>query len=232
MFLPAFVLFSRKTLILFKKPPAPILSLSSVTTHYVLPTTHCPTCIRNTTPKRSCLARTKAGRRTRRLCCLPETSDSCDHARRPYEARAQKCAMRSSISAGYTFLIKGKRGWRAAGAAAIRIAQGDPRGIAAFARIAELAMRLVGADEKNEYIFEALGDAHTTLMQEKEEAFGMIEIVCVARILYSLGYISNEALNTALFTHTAYTGESLMEAETMKDKLLSSINRAIAETHL
>jgi hypothetical protein len=69
-------------------------------------------------------------------------------------------------------------------------------------------------------------------MQKKVEAFGMIEIVCVARILYSLGYISNEALNTALFTHTAYTGESLMEAETMKDKLLSSINRAIAETQL
>ena len=38
--------------------------------------------------------------------------------------------------------------------------------------------------------------------------------------------------STALFTHTAYTGESLLEAETMKDRLLSSINRAIAETQL
>jgi hypothetical protein len=47
-----------------------------------------------------------------------------------------------------------------------------------------------------------------------------------------LGYISTEALSTALFTHTAYTGEHLLEAETMKDKLLSSINQAIAETHL
>ena len=50
--------------------------------------------------------------------------------------------------------------------------------------------------------------------------------------LYALGYISDEALKTALFTHTAYTGESLMEAETLKDKLLLSINRAIAETQL
>jgi len=154
---------------------------------------------------------------------------------RATSVRSESSKMRYAVqhfSRVHISLIKGKRGWHAAGAAAIQIAQGDPRGIAAFARIAELAMRLVGADEKNEYIFEALAEAHAALMQEKVEAYGMIEIVCVARILYSLGYISNEALNTALFTHTAYTGESLMEAETMKDKLLSSINRAIAETQL
>ena len=52
------------------------------------------------------------------------------------------------------------------------------------------------------------------------------------RVLYALGYLSAEALQTALFTHTAYTGEHLLEAETMKDKLLSSINRAISETQL
>jgi len=103
-------------------------------------------------------------------------------------------------------------------------------------------MRLVGADEKNEYLFLALAEAHTALMsagggssfggQDAQGIIGTIEIVCVARVLYSLGYISNEALQTALFTHTAYTGESLMEAETLRDKLLSSINKAIAETHL
>jgi len=129
-------------------------------------------------------------------------------------------------------LVRGKRGWRLAGASAIQNAQGDPRGIAAFARIAELTSRLVHGEEKNEYLFAALAEAHDALMRERCDAFGMIEIVCVARILYTLGYISNEALQTALFTHTAYTGESLLEAETMRDKLLSSINKAIAETHL
>jgi len=69
-------------------------------------------------------------------------------------------------------------------------------------------------------------------MSDDEAISPVVEIVCVARMLYALGYISNEALQTALFTHTAYTGESLLEAETMKDKLLSSINKALTEAQL
>ena len=59
-----------------------------------------------------------------------------------------------------------------------------------------------------------------------------IEIVCVARVLYALGYLSTEALETALFTHTAYDREHVLEAEAKRDQILSSINKAIAETHL
>jgi|ERR1700733_9270817 DNA repair protein RecO len=129
-------------------------------------------------------------------------------------------------------LIKGKRGWRVAGAAATKSASGDLRGISTFARISELVLRLVHGEEKNEYLFAALSEAHDALMVPQCDAFGMIEIICVARTLFALGYISSEALSTALFTHTAYTGESLLEAETMKDKLLLSINKAIAETQL
>jgi DNA repair protein RecO len=130
-------------------------------------------------------------------------------------------------------LVKGKRGWRVAGAAALQNAAGNVRSITTFARISELVLRLVHGEEKNEYLFAALAEAHGALTQnENAEIFGTIEIVCVARILFALGYISNEALSTALFTHTAYTGESLIEAETLKDKLLSSINKAIAETQL
>ena len=129
-------------------------------------------------------------------------------------------------------LVRGKAGWRAAGATAIMYATGDTRGMQAFARISELVVRLVHGEEVNEYLYQALVEAHGALMVEKCEAFGMIEIICVARLLYSLGYISNEALSSALFTHTAYTGESLLEAETMRDKLIFSINRAISETQL
>jgi recombinational DNA repair protein (RecF pathway) len=138
----------------------------------------------------------------------------------------QSCA-RANVS-----LVRGKRGWRLAGATAQKPAAGDTRGLSAFARIAELALRLIHGEEKSEYLFAALAQAHDALIQERCDAFAVIEIVCVARLLYALGYISSEALSTALFTHTAYTGESLLEAETMKDTLLSSINRAIAETQL
>jgi hypothetical protein len=139
-------------------------------------------------------------------------------------------------------LIKGKRGWRIAGATATKSASGDLRGISTFARISELVLRLVHGEEKNEYLFAALSEAHDALMSAQgrsasggvppSDITGIIEIVCVARVLFALGYISSEALSTALFTHTAYTGESLLEAETLKDKLLRSINKAISETQL
>lgn len=139
----------------------------------------------------------------------------------------QKCS-RSNVS-----LVKGKRGWRVAGASALKIATGDPHGISTFARISELVLRLVHGEEKNDYLFAALTEAHGALIAaDNADVIGVIEIVCVARVLFALGYISSEALSTALFTHTAYTGESLLEAETMKDKLLLSINKAIAETQL
>lgn len=149
--------------------------------------------------------------------------------------RSEKSKMRYALqnySIANISLVKGKRGWRAAGASALRIARGDVHGIATFARISELVMRLVQGEEENSYLYAALSEAHEALVREKVEAFATIEIVCVARVLFALGYISSEALETALFTHTAYTGEHLLEAETMKDKLLSSINKAIAETQL
>lgn len=129
-------------------------------------------------------------------------------------------------------LVRGKRGWRVAGASAIHTGVGSPKGIATFARIAELVKRLVAGEEKNEYLFAALAEAHTAFIHSEKDISATIEIVCVARILYALGYISTEALSTALFTHTAYTGEHLLEAETMRDKLLSSINKALVEAQL
>lgn len=129
-------------------------------------------------------------------------------------------------------LVRGRRLWRLAGASALKNAGGAADAIRSFARISELTLRLVQGEEKNEYLFAALAEAHEALMRPSCEAWPTIEIVCVARVLYALGYLSAEALETALFTHTAYTGEHLLEAATMRDKLLSSINKAIAETQL
>jgi recombinational DNA repair protein (RecF pathway) len=154
---------------------------------------------------------------------------------RASSVRSEKSRMRYALqnySLAHVSLVKGKRGWRLAGATARKSAGDDMHGVAAFARISELTARLVQGEEKNDYLFAALAEAHEALMRDVCEAFGTIEIVCVARILYALGYISNEALSSALFTHTAYTGEHLLEAETMRDKLLYSIDKAIAETHL
>lgn len=133
-------------------------------------------------------------------------------------------------------LIRGKQGWRVAGAAANP--RGDTswilsgKGVGAYARIAELTLRLVHGEEKNDFLFATLAEAHEKLTHESADAWATIEIVCVARVLFALGYISAEALQTALFTHTAYADEHLQEAEALRDTLLRSINKALTETHL
>ncbi len=150
--------------------------------------------------------------------------------------RAEKSKMRyalQSYARANVALVKGKNGWRAAGAASLSNPLGkDQSGISAFARISELVMKLVVGEDHNEYLFNALSDAHDALMREKVEATATIEIVAVARILYALGYISSEAMETSLFTHTAYADSHLREAEVIQDALLSSINRALSQTHL
>jgi DNA repair protein RecO len=152
--------------------------------------------------------------------------------------RSEKSKMRSALqnySRANVSLVKGKRGWRVAGASAIQCAVGDPRAIAVFARTAALIVRLVHGEEKNEYLFAALSEAHGALMAMSENQISVtatIEIVCVARALYALGYLSAEALSTTLFAHTAYAGEHLAEAEALQDQLLSSINNAIAQTQM
>lgn len=148
--------------------------------------------------------------------------------------RGEGSKMRSglqSCSRARVSLVRGKRGWRLAGAASELTAVGKGReGVAAMARIAELIMRLVRGEERNEYLFSSLADAQEALFSGAEHA--SIEIVCVARVLFSLGYLSPEALETALFAHTAYGLPELEEAGAKRAALLAHINRAISETQL
>jgi DNA repair protein RecO (recombination protein O) len=128
-------------------------------------------------------------------------------------------------------LVRGKRGWRVAGAQSLQSAPRYSKGVSAFARVSELVLRLVQGEEAHQYLFSVLCEAHQAL-QSESDAWATIEIVCVARVLYALGYLSTEALDTTLFAHTTYATEHLLEASQLQDKLLQSINKAITETQL
>lgn len=142
-----------------------------------------------------------------------------------------------NLSLANVSLVRGKRSWRVAGA---RPLEHLPviefrSGAQTFARIADLVTRLVAGEEKNEYLFENLIQARQALIDPQQNltpAIPAIEIICVARILYSLGYISAEALDTTLFTHADYASEILSEVELRKERLLGSINQALTETQL
>lgn len=128
-------------------------------------------------------------------------------------------------------LVRGSGGWRIAGATLLRGATGGHPEVAAFARIAALLRRLVVGEEANPYLFDSLAGAHAVLMRG-EGAFQEVELLSVARILFALGYISAEALSTALFSHAAYETDHLKEVGQLQRELLLSVNKAISETHL
>ncbi|OGG58601.1 hypothetical protein A2765_02670 [Candidatus Kaiserbacteria bacterium RIFCSPHIGHO2_01_FULL_56_24] len=141
---------------------------------------------------------------------------------------ALQTGARSNVS-----LVRGNRGWRLAGAAAVsRIDPGHGSAVSTFARIGQLLERLSPGEETNEYLFETLSQAHEALMREPREAHATIELVAVARMLYALGYLSIEALGSALFAQTAFAPSHLEEAQALRPKLLSSVNKALSETQL
>lgn len=130
-------------------------------------------------------------------------------------------------------LVKGKRGWRIAGVSHLHGTQGsDPKGVRAFGRLSTLIERLVGGEEEHAYLFSVLSEAHASLLQTECPAAPSIELVCAARILYALGYLSPEATESALFTHAAYADEHLQQVEARRDTILASVNRAIAAAQL
>lgn len=149
--------------------------------------------------------------------------------------RSERSKMRGALqmfARARVSLVKGKRGWRLAGAIAQVPSLGAPEsGIRTFARVAQLVLRLCAGEERNAYLFAALAEAQNALFSPGADT-ASIEIVCVARVLYALGYLSAEALETTLFSHTAYGLPELAEVGEKRDALLSSINKAITETQL
>ena len=148
--------------------------------------------------------------------------------------RSEKSKMRYALQSGSHIdisLIRGKRGWRAAGALVNAETLSVP-GTATFMRISQLVLRFVLGEEKNEYLFETLLSARTALTSTTREEASAVELVCVARVLYSLGYLSAGALSTALFAHTALTVEHLKEVEEKRSEILSHINNALSESQL
>lgn len=130
-------------------------------------------------------------------------------------------------------LIRGKRGWRLAGATSICSSSGaSTKGINSFSKIAKLLRRLIQGEEENTYLFDAVREAHMFLLKGREDLVGTVELLCVARILHALGYLSAEAVGEALFKESTYSESQIIEAERVQKMLLQSVNEAIVESQL
>jgi DNA repair protein RecO len=135
-----------------------------------------------------------------------------------------------NYSVAHVSLVRGKRGWRVAGSRSINSASPEASALSALARISELSQKLVAGEERNEYMYDVLANAHDAL--QKGEAVEYVEILCVARVLYTLGYISEEVLQTSVFKDANYSTIIVQEVSDRRDAFLDAINRALTETQL
>lgn len=149
--------------------------------------------------------------------------------------RREVSRMRYALQAGaeaQISLVRGNRGWRLAGASAEEALPSHKSERQAFMRMMQLLERLSASEEANPYLFDTLIEARAALSREDAALYPVIELVTVARMLFALGYLSQEALGTALFAESAFTTTGLNEAREQRTKLLSSVNKAISETQL
>lgn len=145
------------------------------------------------------------------------------------EKSRQRAAVQD-FSRARVSLVRGKTGWRLAGAEAYA----TPRlNLDVRARVAALVRRLVQAEEVNEYLYATIKNTFITLDEtEDAQKVHVIELLAVSRVLYALGYISGGAVGAALFTGTAYGMTEVTEAEAQRNHLLRQVNEAIAESQL
>lgn len=129
-------------------------------------------------------------------------------------------------------LVRGARGWRVAGARGESSEKLSSEGAHAYARIVQLVLRLVRGEETNPYLFDVLCGARSACVEKDGTRIAAAELLCVARVLYALGYLSPSALASALFVHAQYGEQDLSVVERVREDMLTSVNGAIAESQL
>lgn len=130
-------------------------------------------------------------------------------------------------------LVRGSRGWRIAGATAVRSALGAQEGsLRAYGRLAKLLERLVLHEEHHEYLFLMLREAHQALLLAHETEWPPIELLSVARMLHALGYLAAESVPQPLLSGAEYGTDGLSQVGVFRPVLLASVNKALSETHL
>lgn len=144
------------------------------------------------------------------------------------EASRMRYALHTSARADLG-LIRGKAGWRIAGVVGGDLLSGQS--LSTFARIAQLLLRLVHGEEQHSHLFSILCGTHETLIRNPHRV-SVVELITVARILYVLGYLSQEALTHALLSETTYDESHIEYAEAYQAPLLTSVNHALTHTHL
>ena len=127
-------------------------------------------------------------------------------------------------------LVRGKRGWRITGACARDAPILSGERLAAYARIAALMCRLAPMDDTQDALYEIL--AHTRIALCDTHEIRLVELVCVARMLFVLGYLSHATHYAPLLEGCAYDAATLATVRACAQQLTDAVNQGIIESQL
>ena len=104
-------------------------------------------------------------------------------------------------------------------------------------KIFNLILRLVRGEEAHQVLFAIISNFFVSLNESGKESDSVlhhkhIELLTVARILHSLGYVSSRAPIDVLFTSEQIRAEDIEVVASNERYLLKTINTAFHESHL
>lgn len=152
--------------------------------------------------------------------------------------REQKSKLRfnlTDLSCIECSLVKGKGGWKITSAIEqYRLSDFSDLKISLMAKICVLLKRLVAGEEANNRLFRALQSGVLFLRQNKlssEEAKNF-ECILVLAILHELGYVQKEIDFQEYVGEIAWSMNLLVQAQTLRPKLISQINNSLRESQM
>jgi len=153
---------------------------------------------------------------------------------RAVSLREEKSRQRYSLqdlSLANVGIVRGKGGWRLVGASLTASHPREEDSMRTYARLASMVVSLVHGEERNDYLFNTLEQAHGAL-SEGTLPPQSLEIICAVKILYALGYFSPDESQKRLLEDAPYTAELCACAESMRKPLVRGINNALRESQL
>lgn len=155
--------------------------------------------------------------------------------------REERSKLRYSLqglSRANVSLVRGRKVWRVTGASeqysVYRSLTSDREKLLLAVRITNLLKRLLHGEEKNEYLFSTVEALYVYLMTQEasKEKRNAAELITVLRILYSLGYFSDEKDFSSFFKNISLDDTMLSTFSSVSTRAVSEINRSLKESHL
>ncbi|HWU24591.1 MAG TPA: recombination protein O N-terminal domain-containing protein [Candidatus Paceibacterota bacterium] len=135
-----------------------------------------------------------------------------------------------TLSSSDVTLLRGRDGWRMAGAVLetnwARVLSPDARRRAA--RVLELADRLIRGEHEDAELFAIISGFLAAIPGRSDDDGEALETLVVVRLLHALGFDAGDTLGAT----DAYTDDSIAQARAARTNLISRINRGIAASGL